>query len=85
MNLFLRQEKLVEKDFNIEDEARGPQSPLVKHYNVSVTSNILEIRFYWAAKGTTRIPRRGDYGPLISAISVNPCKQSLPAIFLLCR
>ncbi|KAK3424559.1 hypothetical protein EUGRSUZ_F01346 [Eucalyptus grandis] len=32
----------------------------------------LEIRFYWAGKGTTAIPDRGVYGPLISAISVYP-------------
>jgi hypothetical protein len=36
-----------------------------------VTSNTLEIRFYWAGKGTTAIPVDGVYGPLISAISVN--------------
>lgn len=47
------------------------QKRLVKQLsNVSVTSNVLEIRFYWAGKGTMRIPEGGDYGPLISAISV---------------
>ncbi|GLT52821.1 hypothetical protein SLA2020_261380 [Shorea laevis] len=51
------QDILVEKDFN---------------FNASVTENILEIRFYWAGKGTTRIPATGVYGPLISAISVDP-------------
>ncbi|KAE9454992.1 hypothetical protein C3L33_13106, partial [Rhododendron williamsianum] len=29
------------------------------------------IRFYWAGKGTTGLPVRGVYGPLISAISVH--------------
>ncbi|GMP72077.1 hypothetical protein CsSME_00030238 [Camellia sinensis var. sinensis] len=66
------QEKIVRKDFNIEDEAGGVQKQVTKQFNASVTDNILEIRFYWAGKGTTRIPDRGDYGPLISAISVNP-------------
>ncbi|KAM7530496.1 hypothetical protein LguiB_033906 [Lonicera macranthoides] len=66
------QESLVRKDFNIEDEAGGAQRPLEKQFNASVTNNILEIRFYWAGKGTTRIPSRGAYGPLVSAISVNP-------------
>ncbi|KAL2494654.1 putative LRR receptor-like serine/threonine-protein kinase RFK1 [Forsythia ovata] len=66
------QEKLVWKDFNIEDEARGAQRPVIKHFNVTVTDNSLEIRFYWASKGTARIPNRGDYGSLVSAISVNP-------------
>ncbi|KAJ7968790.1 putative Kinase [Quillaja saponaria] len=65
------QDRLVEKDFNIEDEVHMAQKPLVKPiFNISVTNNLLEIRFYWAGKGTTRIPERGVYGPLISAFSV---------------
>ncbi|CAN0853640.1 Probable LRR receptor-like serine/threonine-protein kinase RFK1, partial [Linum grandiflorum] len=65
------QEKLVLKDFNIEDKAGGAQKPLIIPIaNVSVTSNVLEIRFYYAGKGTTRIPDRGVYGPIVSAISV---------------
>ncbi|KAM2043178.1 hypothetical protein ACFX1R_038376 [Malus domestica] len=75
------QEKLVWKDFNIEHEAGMAQKRLVKQVdNVNVTSNVLEIRFYWAGKGTTRIPERGHYGPLISAVSVvsnfKPCTNS---------
>ncbi|TMW92824.1 hypothetical protein EJD97_012526 [Solanum chilense] len=66
------QEKLVWKDFNIVNEAGGVQMPVVRHFNTSVTDNILEIRFYWAGKGTIRIPSRGHYGPLISAISLKP-------------
>ncbi|XP_019078074.1 probable LRR receptor-like serine/threonine-protein kinase RFK1 isoform X3 [Vitis vinifera] len=66
------QEKLVHKNFNIEDEAHGARNPVMKQFNASVINNILEIRFYWAGKGTTRIPYRGVYGPLISAISVYP-------------
>lgn len=50
--------------------------PVVVPFNVSVTDNILEIRFYWAGKGTTRFPTRGVYGPLVSAIDVNPCKHA---------
>ncbi|TQE00754.1 hypothetical protein C1H46_013693 [Malus baccata] len=65
------QDKVLWKDFNIEDEAKMAQKPVVlQEHNVSVTNNILEIRFYFAGKGTTRIPERGVYGPLISAISV---------------
>ncbi|KAF8030925.1 hypothetical protein BT93_D0193 [Corymbia citriodora subsp. variegata] len=64
------QEKLVWKDFNIKDEAGGVEKPAVEIFNVSVTNNMLEVRFYWAGKGTTRIPRRSVYGPLVSAISV---------------
>ncbi|RVW66318.1 putative LRR receptor-like serine/threonine-protein kinase RFK1 [Vitis vinifera] len=66
------------KDFNIEDEARGARKPVMKQFNTSVTNNVLEIRFYWAGKGTTRIPSRGVYGPLISAISVHP-RQGRPS------
>ncbi|XP_062160747.1 probable LRR receptor-like serine/threonine-protein kinase RFK1 [Alnus glutinosa] len=65
------QERLVWKDFNIEDYTGVAQKPLVKPVsNVSVSKNVLEIRFYWAGKGTTRIPDRGVYGPIISAVSV---------------
>ncbi|XP_075091112.1 putative LRR receptor-like serine/threonine-protein kinase RFK1 [Nicotiana tabacum] len=70
------QEKLVWKDFNIVNEADGVQKPVVRHFNTSVTDNTLEIRFYWAGKGTTRIPVRGNYGPLISAISLKPTFKS---------
>ncbi|KAF4390635.1 hypothetical protein G4B88_015525 [Cannabis sativa] len=66
------QEKLVLKDFNIEKEAGDVGKPIVKNFTVFVTSNTLKIRFYWAGKGTTGIPERGFYGPLISAISVDP-------------
>ncbi len=59
------------KDFNIEDDAGIAQKPVIKRIlNISVSNNVLEIRFYWAGKGTTRIPDRGVYGPLISAVSV---------------
>lgn len=66
------QGRRVRKDFNIEDEAGGAGRPVVVPFNASVTDNILEIRFYWAGKGTTRFPRRGVYGPLVSAIEVDP-------------
>jgi len=39
-----------------------------------VTDSTLEIRLYWAGKGTTGIPFRSVYGPLISAISVKSGK-----------
>ncbi|OWM72998.1 hypothetical protein CDL15_Pgr001112 [Punica granatum] len=64
------QDKLVKKDFDIEVAAGGAQKPTVQIYNVTLMDNILDVRLYWAGKGTTRIPRRGVYGPLISAISV---------------
>ncbi|KAJ0081074.1 hypothetical protein Patl1_10415 [Pistacia atlantica] len=66
------QDRLVEKDFDIEAIASGVLKPVIKEYKANVTSNILEIRFIWAGKGTTAIPKGGVYGPLISAISVDP-------------
>ena len=66
------QDELVLKDFNIEDEAGGVGKEIIQNFTVVVSDNTLEIRFYWAGKGTTGIPVRGVYGPLISAISVDP-------------
>nr|XP_043618688.1 probable leucine-rich repeat receptor-like serine/threonine-protein kinase At3g14840 [Erigeron canadensis] len=65
------QGELVEKDFDISEKAGGPEKAVVRSYTVNV-STTLEIRLYWAGNGTTNIPVRGVYGPLISAISVNP-------------
>ncbi|KAG2689257.1 hypothetical protein I3760_09G132100 [Carya illinoinensis] len=65
------QEILVAKDFYVEDYTGVAQKAVVKPIsNVIISNNILGIRFYWAGKRTTRIPDRGVYGPLISAISV---------------
>ncbi|XXG90324.1 hypothetical protein AAC387_Pa12g2114 [Persea americana] len=64
------QGKLVWKDFNIEAEAGGTHRAVVRKFTANVTTNTLEIRFYWAGKGTQSFPHRGTYGPLISAISV---------------
>ena len=64
------QRKLVLKDFNIAVEAGGVGKAVIKNFTTVVNSKTLEIRFYWAGKGTTSIPFRSVYGPLISAISV---------------
>lgn len=61
---------LVVKDFIIANEAKGVGKAVIRQFRAIVTSNILEIRFYWAGKGTTSIPYNSKYGPLISAISV---------------
>ncbi|KAK3005978.1 hypothetical protein RJ639_017048 [Escallonia herrerae] len=66
------QGKLVLKDFNIAKEAGGVGKPIVKSFTAAITSQTLKIHFYWAGRGTTGIPNRGNYGPLISAISVDP-------------
>ncbi|XP_077226672.1 putative LRR receptor-like serine/threonine-protein kinase At1g53440 [Tasmannia lanceolata] len=62
----------VLKDFNIEDRAGGPGRGISIPFNKNVTSNTLEIHLYWAGNGTTAVPDRGVYGPLISAITVTP-------------
>ncbi|XP_062169065.1 probable leucine-rich repeat receptor-like serine/threonine-protein kinase At3g14840 isoform X2 [Alnus glutinosa] len=64
------QGKLVWKDFNIVKEAGGVGKEFITNFTAVVTNNTLEIRLYWAGKGTTDIPRKSYYGPLISAISV---------------
>eukprot|EP00257_Ricinus_communis_P026273 XP_025013687.1 probable LRR receptor-like serine/threonine-protein kinase RFK1 isoform X1 [Ricinus communis] len=70
-NIYI-QNDMVEQNFNIADEANGVATLIKKMYNATVTNNILEIRLSWAGKGTTRIPDSGVYGPLISAISIDP-------------
>ncbi|KAG2320650.1 hypothetical protein Bca52824_013863 [Brassica carinata] len=69
------QGELFRRDFNIKEEANGTRKPIVKEANVNVANHLLEIRLYWAGKGTTLIPQRGNYGPIISAISL--CHSSL--------
>uniref|UniRef100_A0A5B7BQE0 non-specific serine/threonine protein kinase n=1 Tax=Davidia involucrata TaxID=16924 RepID=A0A5B7BQE0_DAVIN len=61
------------KDFNIVDKAGGVGKEIkIKFTEVMVTNKTLEIRFHWAGKGTAGIPDEGVYGPLISAIAVDP-------------
>ncbi|XP_022634521.1 probable LRR receptor-like serine/threonine-protein kinase At1g53430 isoform X2 [Vigna radiata var. radiata] len=60
------------KDFNIAEEAGGVGKGITMEYDVDVDDGTLEIHLYWAGKGTTSIPERGVYGPLISAIEMIP-------------
>ncbi|XP_013597279.1 PREDICTED: probable LRR receptor-like serine/threonine-protein kinase At1g29720 isoform X3 [Brassica oleracea var. oleracea] len=69
------QGELFKRDFNIKEEANGTRKPILKEANVNVANHLLEIRLYWAGKGTTLIPQRWNYGPIISAISL--CHSSL--------
>ncbi|CAJ1957659.1 unnamed protein product, partial [Sphenostylis stenocarpa] len=64
------QGKLELKDFNIANAAGGVGKNVTRTISTSVSNNSLEIRFYWAGKGTTAIPYKSVYGPLISAVSV---------------
>ncbi|XP_022024896.1 probable LRR receptor-like serine/threonine-protein kinase At1g07650 [Helianthus annuus] len=66
------QGELKLKDFNIENEAGGVGMTVIKRFTVNVKNNTLKIQLYWAGKGTTNIPKKGTYGPIISAISIDP-------------
>ncbi|CAH8360547.1 unnamed protein product [Eruca vesicaria subsp. sativa] len=66
------QGKLEVKDFDIVNEAKGAGRAVIKSFPVMITNGKLEIRLYWAGKGTQAIPTRGVYGSLISAVSVDP-------------
>ncbi|KAK1353942.1 putative LRR receptor-like serine/threonine-protein kinase [Heracleum sosnowskyi] len=66
------QGKVVRKNFNIAEEAKGFGKGITLENDVTVHNGTLEIHLYWAGKGTTIVPDRGVYGPLISAISVTP-------------
>ncbi|KAF4372973.1 hypothetical protein F8388_011000, partial [Cannabis sativa] len=72
-DIYIQGKKML-VDFNIHEEATRSGSKVVvqEYFNVNVTDNIMEIRFYWAGKGTTCVPKRGYYGILVSAISVCP-------------
>ncbi|KAK1280799.1 putative LRR receptor-like serine/threonine-protein kinase [Acorus gramineus] len=76
---------LMVKDFDISYEARKQDQKsrtLVRDFTASVSNNFLEIHFFWAGKGTCCVPtqwqKQGQYGPLISAISVFRA-DSIPA------
>ncbi|XP_044495500.1 probable LRR receptor-like serine/threonine-protein kinase At1g56130 isoform X2 [Mangifera indica] len=60
------------KDFDISKEAGGVNRAITKNFNATVSENHLEIHLFWAGKGTCCVPKQGDYGPSISAISVVP-------------
>ncbi|KAL9232482.1 hypothetical protein vseg_007591 [Gypsophila vaccaria] len=67
------QGNVVLKDFNIAAAAGGVHKPIIKEFNnVNVNDSTLEIYLYWSGRGTTSIPFRGAYGPLISGITVTP-------------
>ncbi|KAF2533402.1 hypothetical protein F2Q70_00030515 [Brassica cretica] len=73
------QGELFLRDFNIKEEANGTLKPVVKEAKaVNVTDHTLEIRLYWAGKGTVLFPKRGNYGPLVSAISLCHSKNTSP-------
>ncbi|KAL4335422.1 hypothetical protein GQ457_07G015250 [Hibiscus cannabinus] len=66
------QGQVVLENFNIMEEAGGVGKGITREFNVDVNGSTLEIHLFWRGKGTTAIPDRGVYGPLISAITVTP-------------
>ncbi|KAK5786904.1 hypothetical protein PVK06_041554 [Gossypium arboreum] len=68
-DVYIQGERVL-KDFNIKEKTGGAGIPTVEPFNATVSDSTLEIRFQWAGKGTTSIPEKGIYGPLISAISI---------------
>lgn len=66
------QGNVVLTDFDITKEANGVRRGIYRDFNAYVNGSTLEIHLYWTGKGTTAIPDRGVYGPLISAIAVTP-------------
>ncbi|XP_062096588.1 probable LRR receptor-like serine/threonine-protein kinase At1g56140 isoform X3 [Humulus lupulus] len=59
---------LVKRDFDISKEAGGVLKAISRPFRANVTENYLEIHLFWAGKGTCCIPKRGYYGPLITAV-----------------
>ncbi|GAB4827145.1 hypothetical protein Ancab_034034 [Ancistrocladus abbreviatus] len=58
------------QDFDIKKEAKGADKVLIKTFKNIPVKDTVEIRFYYAGEGSTAVPVRGTYGPLISALSV---------------
>lgn len=73
------------KDFDIERVAGGVDKALKEKFNVTVKDKTLDVRFQYAGKGTTSIPTRGNYGPLVSAISLEASNALSSLLFLTCN
>ncbi|CAA7013862.1 unnamed protein product [Microthlaspi erraticum] len=64
---------LFQRDFNIAERAGGVGKPFTRQLDeVQVNGSTLEIHLQWSGKGSIVIPKRGVYGPLISAITITP-------------
>ncbi|KAJ0081554.1 hypothetical protein Patl1_11699 [Pistacia atlantica] len=63
---------LWSKDFDITKKAGGDRRAITEKFNAMLSENYLEIQLFWAGKGTCCILTGGNYGPLISALSVIP-------------
>lgn len=68
-DVYIQDERKL-KDFNIEKAAQGVDKAVRQEFKTVVKDGVLEIRLQYASKGSTAVPNRGTYGPLISAISM---------------
>ncbi|KAL6506870.1 hypothetical protein OROHE_022307 [Orobanche hederae] len=66
------QGRVVLPGFDIAREANGVRRGIMREFDIPVNGRTLEIHLYWTGNGTTALPDRGVYGPLISAIAVTP-------------
>ncbi|KAL7212742.1 hypothetical protein ACSBR2_015426 [Camellia fascicularis] len=76
------QDVLVLPDFNIANVTHVVDEAVGQKFNTLVKNNTIEILFYWVGKGTRAVPIKGNYVPLISAISV---ESSISVYFLVER
>ncbi|KAH9615351.1 hypothetical protein KSS87_017711 [Heliosperma pusillum] len=80
------QGNVVLKDFDIAAAAGGHHKPTCKEFkDVYVNGSTLEIYLYWSGRGTTAVPKKGAYGPLISGISVTPSSSTFHVKSMLIR
>ncbi|CAN8268379.1 unnamed protein product [Cochlearia groenlandica] len=67
------QGRLLERDFNIAERAGGVGKSFTRPIDeLQVNGSTIEIHMLWSGKGTTVIPTRNVYGPLINAITITP-------------
>ncbi|XP_010552133.1 PREDICTED: probable LRR receptor-like serine/threonine-protein kinase At1g53430 [Tarenaya hassleriana] len=67
------QGNVIKRDFDIVEIAGGAGIGYTETINnVQVNGSTIEIHLQWSGKGTSAIPTRGVYGPLISAITITP-------------
>ena len=82
----LLQDELRLKDYDIEHEAHGVDKAVKPKIKAVVMDKTLQVRFVYSGKGTTAVPVRGTYGPLISAISMesgkNLCFSELNSVII---
>ncbi|KAL6207228.1 hypothetical protein ACLB2K_024472 [Fragaria x ananassa] len=72
-DIYIQDDK-IKRDFNIEEQAGGPDKPITRSFTavVNKTNPLLKIHLYWDGKGSIGLYEPALNGPLISAIAVTP-------------